>query len=181
MIENWERKIGVSVVEWGIRKIMKTRWGTCGNTSARRIWVNLEQAKKPALCLEYILAHDWSTSWNDTTTIDLRITWIASCLSGVRTARNSIELRWRTKNGGTESSQRRDRKSAGSGGTIAIANDISRLNLRFEATCFATCLEVRPCLRQVLCATSLIAIDLSLSRDRLLPIVLRCNYWRRSE
>ena len=36
---------------------MKTRWGTC-NISARRIWVNLELAKKPSACLEYILMHE---------------------------------------------------------------------------------------------------------------------------
>lgn len=35
----------------------KTRWGSC-NTEARRIWLNLELFKKPASCLEYILAHE---------------------------------------------------------------------------------------------------------------------------
>ena len=42
--------------EWGIKK-MKTRWGTC-NPAARRIWLNLELAKKPSQCLEYILVHE---------------------------------------------------------------------------------------------------------------------------
>ena len=50
----WE--IGVAVAEWGIKK-MRTRWGTC-NVDARRIWLNLELAKKPASCLEYILVHE---------------------------------------------------------------------------------------------------------------------------
>ncbi len=36
---------------------MKTKWGTC-NIEARRIWVNLELAKKPASCLEYIVVHE---------------------------------------------------------------------------------------------------------------------------
>jgi len=36
---------------------MKTHWGTC-NIAARRIWLNLELAKKPAACLEYILVHE---------------------------------------------------------------------------------------------------------------------------
>ena len=36
---------------------MKTRWGTC-NGGARRIWLNLELAKKPASCLEYIVVHE---------------------------------------------------------------------------------------------------------------------------
>lgn len=36
---------------------MKTRWGTC-NIAARRIWINLELAKKPPQCLEYIVVHE---------------------------------------------------------------------------------------------------------------------------
>ncbi len=36
---------------------MKTRWGTC-NVRARRIWLNLELAKMPVPCLEYILVHE---------------------------------------------------------------------------------------------------------------------------
>ena len=36
---------------------MKTRWGTC-NARAQRIWLNLELAKKPVQCLEYIIAHE---------------------------------------------------------------------------------------------------------------------------
>lgn len=36
---------------------MRTRWGTC-NSKARRIWLNLELAKKPPQCLEYILVHE---------------------------------------------------------------------------------------------------------------------------
>ena len=46
----------MAVAEWGIKK-MRTRWGTC-NVDARRIWLNLELAKKPASCLEYILVHE---------------------------------------------------------------------------------------------------------------------------
>ena len=38
-------------------KRMKTRWGTC-NSAAGRIWLNLELAKKPLSCLEYILVHE---------------------------------------------------------------------------------------------------------------------------
>jgi len=36
---------------------MKTRWVTC-NIEACRIWLNLELAKKPSICLEYILVHE---------------------------------------------------------------------------------------------------------------------------
>ena len=56
LIAKWEPRIGVSIAEWGIKK-MKTRWGTC-NIAARRIWLNLELAKKPLECLEYIVVHE---------------------------------------------------------------------------------------------------------------------------
>jgi predicted metal-dependent hydrolase len=36
---------------------MKIGWGTC-NIEARRIWLNVELAKKPAHCLEFIIVHE---------------------------------------------------------------------------------------------------------------------------
>ena len=56
LLEKWELKIGVSVNEVRIKK-MKTLWGSC-NIEAKRIWLNLELAKKPSSCLEYILVHE---------------------------------------------------------------------------------------------------------------------------
>jgi predicted metal-dependent hydrolase len=56
LIARWEPEIGETVSHWGIKR-MKTRWGSC-NAEARRIWVNLELAKKPPGCLEYILVHE---------------------------------------------------------------------------------------------------------------------------
>ena len=56
LIEKWEKEINVQVNEFGIKK-MKTKWGTC-NRQAKRIWLNLELAKKPAECLEYIVVHE---------------------------------------------------------------------------------------------------------------------------
>lgn len=56
LIPKWEPVIGVSVAAFGIKR-MKTRWGTC-NTEARRVWLNLELAKKPVSCAEYILLHE---------------------------------------------------------------------------------------------------------------------------
>lgn len=53
---HWPAKMGVSVNDWGVKK-MKTRWGTC-NITARRIWLNLELAKYPPLCLEYVVVHE---------------------------------------------------------------------------------------------------------------------------
>jgi len=56
LLEKWQKGMGVQVSSWGIKK-MKTKWGSC-NPSARRIWVNLELAKKPQRCLEYIVVHE---------------------------------------------------------------------------------------------------------------------------
>jgi hypothetical protein len=56
LLAKWEPIIGVEVADWGIKK-MKTRWGTC-NSEARRIWINLELAKKSPACLEYIVVHE---------------------------------------------------------------------------------------------------------------------------
>ncbi|MFZ3132581.1 MAG: SprT family zinc-dependent metalloprotease [Desulfosporosinus sp.] len=56
LIEKWEKKLNVKVAEYGIKK-MKTRWGSC-NCQAKRIWLNLELAKKPQECLEYVVVHE---------------------------------------------------------------------------------------------------------------------------
>jgi len=56
LIARWQPQIGVVVAEWHSKK-MKTLWGSC-NTEARRIWMNLELAKKSPSCLEYILVHE---------------------------------------------------------------------------------------------------------------------------
>jgi len=56
LIKKWEPVMGVKVNDWGVKK-MKTRWGTC-NTSAKRIWLNLELAKREPEFLEYIVVHE---------------------------------------------------------------------------------------------------------------------------
>lgn len=56
LVAKWEGRIGVRVAEVRIKK-MKTQWGSC-NSAARRIWLNLELAKKPTSCLEYVLVHE---------------------------------------------------------------------------------------------------------------------------
>lgn len=56
MIGQWEQAIGVAVSDWGVKQ-MKTKWGTC-NVEQKRIWINLELAKKPVHCLEYIVVHE---------------------------------------------------------------------------------------------------------------------------
>lgn len=56
LLEEWKTALGVQVADWRIKK-MKTKWGT-STIEARRIWLNLELAKKPVACLEYIIAHE---------------------------------------------------------------------------------------------------------------------------
>jgi predicted metal-dependent hydrolase len=56
LVAHWAARLNVSVSDWGIKK-MRTRWGTC-NQDARRIWLNLELAKKPSQCVEYIVVHE---------------------------------------------------------------------------------------------------------------------------
>jgi len=56
LLEKWQQALGVQAADWGIKR-MKTRWGTC-NIKARRVWFNLELAKKPEQCLEYVVAHE---------------------------------------------------------------------------------------------------------------------------
>ncbi len=56
LLEKWQTRLEVEAKEWGIRR-MKTKWGSC-NSRARRIWLNLELAKKPERCLEYLVVHE---------------------------------------------------------------------------------------------------------------------------
>ena len=56
LLEHWQSQVGEELHEWRIKR-MKTRWGTC-NIAKRRIWLNLELAKRPEECLEYILVHE---------------------------------------------------------------------------------------------------------------------------
>ncbi len=56
LIAKWEKKMNIQVNEFGIKK-MRTKWGTC-NRKAKQIWLNLDLAKKPSECLEYIIVHE---------------------------------------------------------------------------------------------------------------------------
>lgn len=56
LLAKWEKKIGVQADDWGVKQ-MKTKWGTC-NIQKKRILVNLELAKKPVHCLEFIIVHE---------------------------------------------------------------------------------------------------------------------------
>ena len=56
LIEQWTAQLDVEPAQWNIRR-MKTRWGSC-DVANRRIWLNLELAKKPLPCLEYVVVHE---------------------------------------------------------------------------------------------------------------------------
>ena len=55
-VSKWEEITGLHVKEVKIKK-MKAKWGTC-NPKYQRLWLNLEIAKKPLRCLEYMLVHE---------------------------------------------------------------------------------------------------------------------------
>ncbi len=48
--------VGKQPNEWHIKN-MKTRWGTC-NVVDKRIWINLQLAKYPVRCLDYVVIHE---------------------------------------------------------------------------------------------------------------------------
>ena len=56
LLKKWGKKVGVDVKQIKIRK-MKTKWGTC-NAKKKQILLNLEMAKKPLHCLDYVFVHE---------------------------------------------------------------------------------------------------------------------------
>ncbi|MGN0806029.1 MAG: M48 family metallopeptidase, partial [Candidatus Coproplasma sp.] len=55
-LPKWEKLTGLYCNSWQT-KYMTTRWGTC-NTNTKKIWLNLQLAKKPIECLEYVILHE---------------------------------------------------------------------------------------------------------------------------
>lgn len=55
-VAKWESILDLTVNEVAIKK-MKTKWGSC-SVDARRIWLNLELAKKPIESIEYVIVHE---------------------------------------------------------------------------------------------------------------------------
>jgi predicted metal-dependent hydrolase len=56
LVAKWERRLGVSVEGTFIQK-MKTKWGS-SNPRLHHIRLNLELAKKPPTCLDYVVLHE---------------------------------------------------------------------------------------------------------------------------
>lgn len=56
MVEDYSQQMSLEVPTFKIR-YMKTKWGSCA-TSNQRIWFNIELAKKPLECIEYIVVHE---------------------------------------------------------------------------------------------------------------------------
>ena len=56
LLPKWETLSNLKCESWQT-KYMTSKWGTC-NISKRKIWLNLQLAKKPLECLEYIILHE---------------------------------------------------------------------------------------------------------------------------
>ena len=56
LLAKWEALMGVKSSKVFVQR-MKTKWGSC-NPATGRVWFNLELAKKPVQCLEYIVVHE---------------------------------------------------------------------------------------------------------------------------
>jgi predicted metal-dependent hydrolase len=52
----WENQTGLHCTSWQT-KYMTTMWGTC-NAKTGKMWFNLQMAKKPLECLEYVILHE---------------------------------------------------------------------------------------------------------------------------
>ncbi|MNU15634.1 hypothetical protein D3C71_37760 [compost metagenome] len=56
LIFDYAKVMNVTDINFGIRK-MKTKWGSC-SIEKRMLWFNIELAKKPIDCIEYIVVHE---------------------------------------------------------------------------------------------------------------------------
>lgn len=56
ILPKWEKITGLIPSNWQT-KYMTTRWGSC-NTATKKIWLNVQLAKKTPECLEYVILHE---------------------------------------------------------------------------------------------------------------------------
>lgn len=55
-VQKWADDLHLPLPKCGIKK-MKTKWGSC-NPEKGLIWLNIDLAKKPIACLEYVILHE---------------------------------------------------------------------------------------------------------------------------
>lgn len=58
LVYKWSLRLHEPNVKWSIRK-MKTRWGSC-NPSKRSMLFNLDLARMPLSCVEYVVVHEFT-------------------------------------------------------------------------------------------------------------------------
>lgn len=56
VLSRCEQIVGVHVSDWNVKN-MRTKWGTC-NIEKKKIWLNLQLAKKTQECLRYVVIHE---------------------------------------------------------------------------------------------------------------------------
>ena len=56
LVAKWEQILGVKATTWTIQQ-MQSSWGKCHKESGK-IMFNLQLAKKPLNCIEYVIAHE---------------------------------------------------------------------------------------------------------------------------
>jgi predicted metal-dependent hydrolase len=56
IVRKWEKRLGVQVNAYYLQR-MKTKWGSCNDTS-RNIRLNTELVKKPKDLMEYVIVHE---------------------------------------------------------------------------------------------------------------------------
>ncbi|MCD8202146.1 MAG: M48 family metallopeptidase [Prevotella sp.] len=56
LVERWVKRIGTPMPKYDVQ-VMKQCWGSC-NKSKQTILFNIELAKKPLECIEYVVAHE---------------------------------------------------------------------------------------------------------------------------
>lgn len=89
LVEKWAAKLHLPIPELGIKR-MKTKWGTC-SIEARRIWLNLELAKKSPQCVEYVVIHEL-THFFERAHSDNFVSRMDEALPQWRTARDELNV-----------------------------------------------------------------------------------------
>lgn len=108
LITKWEKLMGVSLEGFTVRQ-MKTKWGSC-SPELKTIRLNLELAKKPPICLEYIIVHEM-THLLEPTHNDRFVDWMNQFLPNWKSCRDDLN-RLPTNYGNREVSKNFNKDSA---------------------------------------------------------------------